>query len=580
MTVIRWVAAALAVLLLLPDPASAQEEICDPENPACTSDADEAQQESVEEAICDPENPACPTVESDDVPVTGIADPEPAPTDATGVGFDRARFLGSWGTQLDVDTVFEDEREDIVELTSRFGLAIEFDPTDNLRIVAGGEFLHWVGGKKNPDDTNLLLNARGVRASYDARLGEAYVLWRLSDASIAVGNLITRWGSTDLTRPGDVINPVDATSISAHSAAQRLPQLGVDFTYTRPRWSLQGLVVPFFVGDRAWAFGRDTSVFNPNNPAVADQFPVTELLDNLVDPSVQDDLQDAVGATRRPEESLVNVSLGGRLTATLWNADLGLGAWWGWDRTAYVFVDDDVRTLLQTVAEDGQVLQDLDFLGFFGRNPQLLQVTNSLGAKSAAGEDLFVSEHRRLPMLLVDVARYLGPIGVRADLAMFAQKTYTTSQFRSVRRPTLAPSVGLSWERLKSETDILTITVEGFAQKPLAADDPLTVAWVSERERGDPQDDLLIVGDGLYGVAAAFLWAIPWVEARLQLGGLYNITGTDFIIGARAERTFFDWLTASVGLTLFEGPDPRRELTLGGIYDNNDTLSFALSGVF
>jgi len=269
-----------------------------------------------------------------------------------------------------------------------------------------------------------------------------------------------------------------------------------------------------------------------------------------------------------------------RGTATVANTDLGVGWWRGWDRTPFVFVDDDLRALLTTILDDGQVLQDLDFLAFFLRNRELLQVTERLGEKVGAGEELFYSEHRRLQMFLLDGARYVGPIGVRADVAFFPQKTYLTEGFDAVRRPTLAPALGLSWERFENEDDLLTVTVEGFWSRPLPADDPVTRSIVPARDRGTVDDPLLIVGDGVYGVSAAVLWGIGWIESRFRVGGVYNVSHGDFIVSAALSRLFFDTVTGSIGYTMFGGPQPAERLTLGGIYDANDQFGVGLSGVF
>jgi hypothetical protein len=581
---VSWAPARACVALwltLAAFDATAQETICDPENPRCTP-APAEEPEPVEEpsattageTICDPENPRCQPAPLDSPPEP-VEVESPAPP-----VMQTARYVARWGTRLDVDSQFEDDSEDIVELSSNFDLGIEFEPRNDLRLVAYGAFRHWVGAKKNPDETTYLLNAQHARAAYDARPGEVYLLWRPSRLTLSVGNLVTRWGSTDLTRPGDVLNPVDATSFSAMSASERIPQLTIDLSYSGKGWALQGLLVPFLIEDRTWVFGRDTSLFNSRNPVVASQLPIDGLLDDTLDPSVQDDLQDAVRATRRPDEGPANISLGTRFTATFANTDVGVGAWWGWDRVPHMSVDPDLLALLQTVLADGQVLQDFDFLAFFVRNPGLVDVTDSISEKAAAGEDLFVAEYRRLAMGLVDFARYIGPIGVRIDVAAFGAKTYLTEGFRAVRRPTLEPSLGLSWERIRGEDDVFTINVEGFLKQPFAADSGLTEAFVAAEDRGAPDDPLLLIGDRLFGVAGAVLWAIPRTKTRIQLGAVGNISHGDVISSARVERDFGDYLTAALGYTIFLGPDPADRLSLGGLYDVNDHMTFALSGAF
>jgi hypothetical protein len=303
-------------------------------------------------------------------------------------------------------------------------------------------------------------------------------------------------------------------------------------------------------------------------------------LGDLIDDSIQDDIQPLASATRVPDEVPANASYGLRGTATFWNTDVGLGWWRGWDRTPFIHADDDLRTLLGTVLSDSQILDDLDFLAFFVRHPELVDVMNDLSARAAQGEEPFFSEYRRQQMLLVDAARYIGPIGVRTDIAFFNRKTYLTESFQSVRRPTLAPALGLSWERFEDEDDVVSVTLEGFANLPLAADSPITESLVPEALRGDPQDPLLIVDDGLYGLTASLLWTIPWIDTTLQMGGVYNVSHGDVIASASVQRTFWSWLQVGAGYTLFAGPDPEDRLTLGGIYDANDYLSIALSGVF
>ncbi len=550
-----------------PADAAGSETICDPENPACAPSGD-LTPPSVTETICDPENPNC------------AVDPATPQVEGTVPVFQNVQFLGAWGTRLDVDSSFDPHPEDIVEVSSYFDLALEWDASDSFRVVVEGNFRHWVGAKENPDEVDVLINATDARASFDARLGEAYALWIWDAWSIAVGNLVTRWGSTDLSRPGDVVNPVDQTSISTMSAPERIPQLTVDLTYSGANWSVQGLLVPFFEPNRVWAFGRDSSLLTSRNPVVQDEFPIDVLLGGVVDDSIVDDVQPLILGTSVPDEVPNNASLGLRATATFLNTDVGLGYWHGWDRTPFTVIDDDLRTLFATVLDDGQVLQDFDLLGFFVRNPELRQVTDSIAETAAAGDPLFASDFRRLDMLLVDFARYVGPIGVRADVAGFARKTYLTESLRAVRRPTVSSALGLSWERLESEDDVLTITLEGFWDRPFASDSSITEAFVDEDLRGSADDPLLIVGDGTHGVAGAILWSIPWIDTRLQIGGVFNASHGDGIGGVSLSRRFLDAFTASVGYTLFAGPDPEERLTLGGIYDDNDHLSFGISGIF
>lgn len=533
---------------------------------------------TAQETICDPENPACGESLDPDLSEEPLV--EELEQQASSDSFQNVQFLGRWGTRLDVDTAFDGGDEDVVELSSDLDLGLEWDATDRFRVVASGRFRHWIGGKENPDEVDLLLNASDTRAAYDATVGETYVLWRTASTSFALGNLVTRWGSTDLTRPGDVINPVDRSTISALAAPERLPQLSADLTFSGSGWSLQALLVPFFVPDRVWAFGRDASLFTSRNPVIREQFPVDGLLGRVVDPSIEDDVQSVVSATRVPDEVPANASVGLRGTWTVANTDLGLGAWYGWDRTPFIVVDEDVRTLVATVLDDGQVLEDFDLLGFFTRNPELIQVTDRISEKAAAGGELFQSEFHRQAMLLFDGARYIGPIGVRTDVAFFPAKTYLTEGLQSVRRPTVAAALGVSWERIRSDDDVVTVTLEGFVNHPFDSTDSVTTLFVEEELRGSGDDTLLLVEGGVIGAAGAVMWRIPVLDVSLRLGGVYNVSHGDVIATAVATRRFFDLFDAAVGATIFAGPPPDERLSIGGIYDHNDHVSVAVGSVF
>jgi hypothetical protein len=582
--------AGIAAPLLVASPLIAQETLFDPENPAFEDyvrdkdDDDEgAARSGSVETLFDPENPFFeePSERRD------RSDPfasEPAQ-------FSTASFLGRYSTALAIDTQFDGGGEDIAELATELYMQLDYDLSRQTRIFVSGRFLHWIGGKENPDQFDYLFNAEGVRTHYEALLDEAFVRHRMGDWTLTMGNLRTPWGSTDIMRPGDVINGADMRSSAGAmgGTGALIPQLTAMASYSRGSSTLTALVVPFFVPNRISVFGRDSSLANPRNPLVAEQMPVLLLVERLIDPSRQDDFQPMLQATRRPDDTPRGMSAGLRGTTTVANTDLGLGAFYGWDRTPWMYMDEDMRELLEVMVNDGQVLEDFDFLGFVARNPGVLQISNRLSAKAGQGEALFYSEYRRRATLVADAARYVGPIGVRADVAFSPARTFFTTELKPERRASLFGALGLSYEILDEEAPLL-VMVEGFALYPFGRDSAINRLFVPEADRGPSASggeasdgagtQLAVIGDGYYGVAAGLMWGMPIWDLDLQVGGMYGLSGGDWLGTASLSRSWRSWLRTTVGYAHFNGPDPAERLTLGGLYRTNDQAFIAVDGTF
>ena len=588
---ILWLAVGWA--LAGPGPLAAEETIFDPENPNVDSSAgessDQAGDESGEdedsaETIADPERPETDNEEASGESEEASATSDEGETDESagndaGSSADTA-FRGAYGMGLDIDTAWTGE-EDIVELTGSGYLQLEQPIGERWEAVVRGEFRHWMAGKRREEGPNLLVNAAEPRAEADMRLGESYAIFRAERWSVRIGNLITSWGSTDIVRPGDFVNPVDLTTAQSSATGGRplIAQPAIETSYIRPNWSLTGVVVPFFVPNRVALFGRDTAVLTRRNPLVGSQIPVADLVGRLVDSSLNEEVQPLLLAQSQPDELFGNASMGLRATGTRWNTDFGLSYFWGWDRTPWLRVDEDLRRLGRLAVDDGQVLRDFDLQGFIERNPEALSAFDAISEKQQAGEELVDSEYRRMQTLLVDVARYIGPIGLRADVALNPERTYVTDRMRTVRRPTLFSALGLSWEELL-EPGPLAVTVEGFWLKPFGADSPVTEAFVAELERGSDDESLLLLEDGYWGIAGAVDWATPLWGLELTVGTVVEVQTGGLVVDGRVSKTFGGWFETSVGGTLYEGPDPAEELSFGGLYDNNDRVGLRVRAEF
>lgn len=553
-----------------------EETIYDPENPAM--DAGDEQEgadngEEGDEVILDPENPAQPESSDDNENAKEEGESE----ESVGPG----TFRASYGTGLAVDTGWEGGGEDIVEWSSRAELSLEKPLSQNWRAVVEGQFYHWIGAEQRQGGPNYLLNAANPRGAVDVQLGESYALYRADRWTFRVGQLVNSWGSTDLVRPGDVVNPIDANgSLGVTGGSdQALPQPAAELSHVQPNWSVTGLIVPFFRANRVGLLGRDAGVSAERLPALGSQFPVLDLVEQTFDSSLYEDVDPLLEATSRPDEFPKNVSTGFRATGTRWNTDFGVGYFFGWDRTPYVEVDEDVRELGRIVVEDGQVLEDFDLQGFLSRNPEALELTNNLSQKRSRGDELLSSTYRRMHTLMVDAARYVGPVGLRADVAFQPERTFVTEGLASVRRPSLFAAAGASYEKLV-EGRPLSVTLEGFWLHPFAADSSLTRWFVSGDERGEEAEPILLFDGGYPGVVGAVDWATPLLNLDVRVGSLVELETGGVVLTGRVGRRWTNWLRTSIGTTIYTGPDPGTKLSVGGLYDPNDRVSLTVEGSF
>lgn len=534
---ISWAGSVWLVCATLAYPAAAQEDIVDPENPGTQAASEDAEaRDGSDESLLDPEN----------------VSPSQASSEATSQPqeMQTARFLGTWSDITAVDLSWGDQ-EDVFEQVAELRLRGEYGRGSSFRAVTEVEFEHWWAFDDNGDN---------VRASYEARAGEAYITYRQGDWSLNAGNMIHRWGVTDLIRPNDVINPIDMTIITPDRAQRRIPQLSAALTWGPSKLRITGLVVPFFVANRSWAFGRDTALFSPNNPVVAQAFPIATVLNGLFDASIQDDVQPAVSATQVPDELASGVSAGTRVATTLANTDLALGYFYGWDRTQSITLDPTAQAVLITVANDQDFLNDFDFVSLLQRHNELLGQLNELSDRQAAGETIFESKYERLHTLSLEGTRYVGPIGVRLDAAFHPEKTYLRDDFTTVRTPTLAVALGLSYEDLSSETDATLISVEGFITEPFDA------------------HEYLVVGRRSAGAAAVLQRTDSWLESRAV--AVCDFANQDVIGTLSLAHRFETWLRVGGSLVVFDVWGEDSSVTPASILDQNDFATISVDGNF
>ena len=461
---------------------------------------------------------------------------------------------------------------DPYEVVGALGMELRHEISEQTNLVLRGRFRYWAGAESGGENW---------RTHYEPRLDQAYLMHRRGRWSFGLGQMRNSWGSTDIIRPGDVIDPVDLRDMgSSDGLGAAMAQLSATAAYSGGDWSLRAVVVPFFQGNQVSLFGRDGALATERNPIVAEQLPFLLLAEDLLDPSVVHYNQSLFLSTTRPQDLPKNASVGLRGTWTVASTDLGVGGFYGWDRTPWVELDEDMRELLSLLARDGQIFDDYDFAGFLQRNPGAFQLSRQISEKAEAGETIFGSEYRRRTTILVDFARYLGRIGVRGDLAFSPKRVFYTTEFEAVHRSSLFGALGLSFEELIDGERPLALILEGFWMHPFEVGSAVHRALVSEGEGGEEEDQLLLFEEGYYGVALAGNWRTPWWGMDLEAGAMATIEPGDLVGRMGATFRSREGLYLRTGVNLFWGPDPEEKVTLGGLLAQNTKAYLLVGGQF
>lgn len=555
----------------------AGELIVDPDNPGVdgSDETDDGDNEDEDKAggeddgllIEDPERPELPdhddeSEDEDDAELV-IDEPErPEEADEPETGGGEFRET-QWDLDYRVTTLVHPRigpvGRDAAEMTGEVGMALRHQASPRTRAVLAGRLRYWSGAGERFDDW---------RTDYEPRLERGYLIHRRDEWSFAVGQMTNSWGSTDIVRPGDVIDPVDLRNpLGGERFGGGLSQLSATATYGGDDWSVQGVVVPFFESNRISLFGRDTSLAHERNPIIGEQLPFLLAALELTGADRRQEIQPMLQATEPPRDLPQNASGGLRGSWTVSGTDLGLGAYLGWDRSPIIEFDEELEEMVtsggdgpqnsgeQSAAEDFDELVDGD--------------GTALGSR-------FV---RRLTVL-ADGARYVGPIGVRADVAFSPRQVFYTSDLESVRRPSLFSALGLSYERLLGGVRPLALTLEGYWLQPMSADSVLTEALVPADQRGEASDELLMIDGGYYGVVGLVNWATDWWDLELSSGMVASISPGDVIGQLAVERSWRSGVTTRLGTNLFVGPSPDRRMTLGGLWAHGNRVYLSVGGQF
>ena len=568
----------MALLVLICPSALAQESIFDPENPAL-SGSEEEDDGGGPESIFDSENPnASGASDESSSGSEQILDPDnprhsqqsSSESSEPQIFTPRSFLRGGYQGRFFADTGFEGHEEDIFLLENRLDLRAKVDFSENWTAVLEGRLEHSLWGEGNPDGVDLFVNGEHFQGQFEASLRDAFLSGRFDNIFITVGNQSVVWGAGTLTQPSDVINPLDYGGGTLSTPAdQRLSIFAVELSAVFDRIGLSAVLVPFFRPHKFSVFGTDFAFFNSSG-GLGSGFPLTELLGELVHPSLQPRVQDDLAVTEFPEALPENMSAGARFTSTYGGVDLGVGYFFGWDRTPFLEMDEDMAALMNLVATDEQFLEDFDFTALALRHPDFFTLQQAVSEKAEAGEVLFRSTYRRRHTVEVDMVTYWGQLGIRLESAFTPGRTQFLDGMEAATLPVWNNALAFSYERSES----LAVHVEGF--------------WVHTFDIPKGRE-ILLSGEDFYGCAALFNFGLAefdaldrteWASLSFQVAGIVGLNDLDVMLYPSAQWAFSDALHLTIGGMFFWGPDLSEEVSIGGLYDNNDQAYISVDAAF
>lgn len=540
--------------------------IADPENPAFGSDDEQGTSPAGSTTIADPDNPAFSSGQGTEQATGGLPDLGLAPVGSGGSGGGRpVIFRGQLQSSGAVDLRRDNPYENTVESFHDFSMRVRIEPNDKWTVVMEGVLSWWITGS-SPTDRPAIAPS-DWQGNVEARLGDFFVATRLGDWSLRIGNQSIVWGSSDILKPADIINPRDyRRGLVGSSGDQRLPIPAVTASYLRERFEAQFVLVPFFAPHRVAVYGNDYALAAGGSP-LAGTLPIEPLAGLFLDDSLEDIIQPVLLQTELPEELPRSASLGTRISGNAGGTDLALGYFFGWDRIPEITLHPELRAGLAQIPRDALGPDaNLSDLG-----PALAPLLGRLPALQSAaerGETIFRSRYRRRHFIEADGVSYIGPVGIRYEALFSPLRTLYTDDLESFRAPAIVGTFGLSYEGLGED---LLLTTEFFAQHIF-----------------DERDDIAFFGQTYTGISAAFFLrgglfgdevARGWDNLRFGSAVFYAFHGRDLLLSPSLEYRVNERFDIAMGAVIVASFNDEME-SVGDVLDTNDQFFVRLNTTF
>lgn len=467
----------------------------------------------------------------------------------------KVRSTIEFSTEASVDTAFDRDQENILELsiTGKFSLDVDFAPS--LSAYVAPKFDHQTAWTESFDDRGFLFLS----------VPEAYLTWGQGRTYIRMGTQVFNWGTSDFAAPADVLNPMDLRKglvSGSDPGANKIPVLAAEAVTGFGPFTLRGVFQPFFTPSRFFLSGWDDSIGSIAAATGAGfMFPD---LSGLLGNATADHIGDQLLITNRPEDRPDSGTIGARATVQLDMLDFSVTAVHGWESFPRIKFDPALAIV------GGQLLDSLAS----GKAIDPLAAAPAFDALNTAiesGQELLEGSYERRTLVGADASIALDPIILKIDLAYTFERTLYTQDFYPVARPWLNASLGLEYimgDELQILTEVFALTVFDVRSnerlqllEPIAA--PPSVLDIEGKER------TIAMG----GAIAAIRYNVLEGDLNFDFVTVSTLNRGDWFFMPAVNYKLNDDQKINIGALIIEG----KADGYGGLFSHNDRVHIGYS---
>jgi hypothetical protein len=301
----------------------------------------------------------------------------------------------------------------LFETLWRANLGADVKLSPSVRVMLEGRL--WWRGTTQPDFVR-------AKASFDPRVGDAFVDFYTSKVDVRVGNQVVSFGANPLLAPADQLNPRDfrMSFLQAEPEDVKLPAPAVRAMGDYGKVSWTAVYFPFFTPDLYDVFGTNASLIQP---AIGTPLPVT------VSSSIVDQIQPRLLETQRPNAWPWLGDLG--LRATTQAGRVKLGASWVWmnEKLPEPMLDPGLAAVLSAQAR--------------GQPPDPAAAL-SVESRLLAGQPLFTGTYQRQHLFSAEASALVGSSQLSVDLTYSPAQTFIDGNLNPVRKSSITWVLGLT----------------------------------------------------------------------------------------------------------------------------------------
>jgi hypothetical protein len=314
--------------------------------------------------------------------------------------------------------------------------------------------------------------SQGTGVLLDANLREAFLGFYGRKFDLRLGQQRVAWGVADVLSPNDVVNARDLRDpFLAEPEMLRIPTPVVRGSAYWGAVTLELLFSPVFVPDRGSLYGRNWSAIQPDAPAEVRGLFAT--LARSVDPSVQENVNEALYQTRLPNRNGSGLSGGAKMAVHSRALDLNFYYHFGYDGMPYLWIDPALLGVLRAT--------DFGQSGVAALAPILRAVDG--------GFVPLYAEYVRRHHAGFDLVAEAGPFMLRIDAAYQSQRVFYRSDLASIASPAVLGVLSLDYQTG-------------------SVDKVFIVEWVYIRVIDTQGATLLAYEQDSYGAAAVLRWPL------------------------------------------------------------------------